>query len=359
MEKIVNYDDVDTTKPKYVYMKYDDCSIFKDTKCKIELKLNNPDTMKEIKCCIPEDVIEIKSVDLADYFYYSKRNEKEVYPFFRHKLNETYDDSKYKTKSTDNYHLKKLMKIIDDDRLTKYRYSVVLYTYHGDVMLSKYMGNDKKINVDLVEYYNHHYGNLNYFRNNIDSKCGLIPNLTFLKCFMDVFIEDLNKMFELVKPIDFNLKVYRKIYVDEDTLNKYKHNTVIKFPFYTSTSFVDVPLTKTNDIEVIFNIILPKGTKCLPILHRSIINDEYEILLNKDSIFYIYNEPIKSFNDVYLISLYYLDDFQKNLLESKSKSIFTCASERISKRIPEKRTISEIDDDVIGSLFDKKIVHSV
>jgi len=257
-------------------------------------------------------------------------------------------------KKDTNFYYNYLLTLLNDDNLLrKYIYSVILYSRNGDELVNNYIRNNNHINDTIISLYDKYTNNLLRYLNKFGKKCDnddidvdIDKKKIFIKCYIQNLFDDLNNLFKLVEPLIFNLAVYRAIKLPKGTFN-YKENNLIHFNGFISTSlsvcnaqkFIFNDIESCNDDEtesdidddykyifleeeeiydeenyggidndnVIFKIILPIGSKCIPILKDSEFN-EYEILLKNESIFYIskiYRRPLQ-----YNVELIYIDNFE-------------------------------------------------
>ena len=267
------------------YIKYDDCELFLNKPCPINFKSFNfsndniPNTNTNT-CCYKdfndEDVINFKKLNSTDIYKY----------------------------------INILLSSLSDDNLNNYIYSVIIYSHNGDVLLNKYYLNNNKINNNIIDYYQSHYlsGFLKYEKN---ISCIKEHSVEFIKCYIESIHNDINNIFENIKLPNLVLNVFRGFDMNEDTFNeKYKVNNLIQFNTFLSTSlYIDVAEGFANpkvsgNVSIIFDIILPLGSKYIPILGYSVYDLENEILLNKGTKLYIKNiEKVKS---VYFVKCVYV-----------------------------------------------------
>ena len=248
-----------------------------------------------------------------------------------------------------------LSSFLNEDKnkiLRKYIYSIVLYSRNGDELVNNYIRNNYRIDDNIISLYDKYQKNLSNYLNEFEEKCDdndidvdIDKKKDFIKCYIKNLFDDLNKLFKLVEPLYFNLVVYRGIRLPKGTFN-YEEKNLIHFNGFISTSlsvcvakkfiFYDIDSCNNDDEDhnvdedyiyeeedqeiydydnideveydnVLFKIKLPAGSKCIPILNRSKFN-EYEILLNNESIFYI--SKIYKREMQYNVVLIYIDNFE-------------------------------------------------
>lgn len=235
----------------------------------------------------------------------------------------------------------------EDPLLNDYRDVAILYTYNGNNLINNYIINNYSINTTIIRYF------LEKYRRTF-SKYSLrdclrvkpIGGDRFIDCFIDGCINNFDSLFNLIRPQTFSFYVYRGISIkkhiidgitdinDIDDMNfirrYYPIDSLLKFKTYSSTSLslgraVDFigggddnegdDNEGVNNIPIIFKITIPNGSKTIPVLRESKFNREYEIILNRNSIFYVESinndhahDPVDPY---YCINMILIDNFEK------------------------------------------------
>jgi len=227
----------------------------------------------------------------------------------------------------------------EDPLLNDYKNVAILYTYHGNNLINNYIINNYSINTTIIRYFLERCREtfINYsLRDCLRVKP--IGGARFIDCFIYGCINNFDSLFNLIRPQTFSFYVYRGISIkkhiidgitDIDDMNfirrYYPISSLLKFKTYSSTSlslgravdFIGGGDNNEGDdnIPIIFKITIPNGSKTIPVLRESKFNREYEIILNRNSIFYvesINNDHAHDDHDpYYCINMILIDNFEK------------------------------------------------